>query len=505
MDQEIKTLEAADIAQVMQALPHRYPFLMVDRIRDIDGDDSCVGIKNVTFNEPHFQGHFPGHPVMPGVLLIEGMAQTAGALCVLAQGRAGPPEARLFHDHRQRQVPQAGHPGRHGRVSRAKNPPPLQHLEVRGGSAGRRREGRRGGSERHAGGRLSWRTFTRRPSSRPARSSPTACPSVPIAIVVGERPARRGVRLHRHVVVGGDTHDRRRHARSFPSPASACRRRTGSITARRAGWRSAGNCTIREHVTINPGTEGGGLLTRIGDDCLLLVGAHVAHDCQIGNNVILVNHATLGGHCRIGDHVILGGLSAVHQFVRIGESGFVGGMSGVENDIIPFGSAIGNRAELGGLNIVGLTRRGFSREAIHQLRRAYRTLVRSGRHAEGAARRRGRGIRRRRERPQDRRVHPRRRRPGDLHATPRAARLEWRGMSGSAGEHRLAILAGGGELPRLVAAAALRAGRAPVVFAIAGEARAGRVRTGSRSRGSLGRDWAAVPLDRGERLPRGGA
>jgi 3-hydroxyacyl-[acyl-carrier-protein] dehydratase len=91
-----KTLEAADIAKVLRALPHRYPFLMVDRIRDIDGDDSGVGIKNVTFNEPHFLGHFPGHPVMPGVLLIEGMAQTAGALCVLSQGLSGPPKLVYF-------------------------------------------------------------------------------------------------------------------------------------------------------------------------------------------------------------------------------------------------------------------------------------------------------------------------------------------------------------------------------------------------------------------------
>jgi UDP-N-acetylglucosamine acyltransferase len=134
------------------------------------------------------------------------------------------------------------------------------------------------------------------------------------------------------------------------------------------------NCVVREHVTINPGTAGGGMLTRIGDDCLLLVGAHVAHDCWLGDHVVLVNHATLGGHCRLDDYVMVGGLSAVHQFVRIGEGGFVGGMSGVENDIIPFGSALGNRAALGGLNIVGLTRRGFSREAIHRLRRAYRTL-----------------------------------------------------------------------------------------------------------------------------------
>jgi len=96
MDHETKTLAAADIAKILQALPHRYPFLMVDRIRDIDGDDFGIGIKNVTFNEPHFEGHFPGHPVMPGVLLIEGMAQTAGALCVLAQGLSGPPKLVYF-------------------------------------------------------------------------------------------------------------------------------------------------------------------------------------------------------------------------------------------------------------------------------------------------------------------------------------------------------------------------------------------------------------------------
>jgi 3-hydroxyacyl-[acyl-carrier-protein] dehydratase len=96
MDDQITTLEAADINRIMAALPHRYPFLMVDRIRDINGDESCVGIKNVTINEPHFLGHFPERPVMPGVLLIEGMAQTAGALCVLAQGGSARPKLVYF-------------------------------------------------------------------------------------------------------------------------------------------------------------------------------------------------------------------------------------------------------------------------------------------------------------------------------------------------------------------------------------------------------------------------
>jgi UDP-N-acetylglucosamine acyltransferase len=131
---------------------------------------------------------------------------------------------------------------------------------------------------------------------------------------------------------------------------------------------------IREHVTMNPGTEGGGMLTEIGDDCLFMVGAHVAHDCRIGDHVILVNNATLGGHVRIEDWAILGGLSAVHQFVRVGKHAMVGGMSGVENDVIPYGSVTGNRARLSGLNIIGLKRRKFSRETIHELLNAYRLL-----------------------------------------------------------------------------------------------------------------------------------
>ena len=131
---------------------------------------------------------------------------------------------------------------------------------------------------------------------------------------------------------------------------------------------------IREHVTMNPGTEGGGMVTRVGDQCLFMVGAHVAHDCQVGDSVILANNATLAGHVEVGNFAILGGLSAVHQFARIGPHAMVGGMSGVEGDVIPYGSVMGNRAHLSGLNVVGLKRRGFSRDVIHDLRKAYRLL-----------------------------------------------------------------------------------------------------------------------------------
>lgn len=131
---------------------------------------------------------------------------------------------------------------------------------------------------------------------------------------------------------------------------------------------------IREYVSMNPGTEGGGMVTRVGDGGLFMIGAHIAHDCNVGNKVIMANNATLAGHVQVGDHAVIGGLAAVHQFVRIGAHAMIGGLSGVEQDVIPFGSVMGERASLSGLNIVGMKRRGFDRDAIHGLRAAFRGL-----------------------------------------------------------------------------------------------------------------------------------
>lgn len=135
---------------------------------------------------------------------------------------------------------------------------------------------------------------------------------------------------------------------------------------------------IREHVTMNPGTSGGGMVTTVGDNCLFMMSAHVAHDCRVGNNVIMANNATLAGHVTVGDFALFGGLSAVHQFVRIGQHAVVGGLTGVERDVIPYGSVIGDRARLAGLNLVGLQRRGFSREDMQALRSAYGMLFADG-------------------------------------------------------------------------------------------------------------------------------
>ncbi len=133
-------------------------------------------------------------------------------------------------------------------------------------------------------------------------------------------------------------------------------------------------CKIREHVTMNPGTEGDKMKTVVGDNCLFMTASHVAHDCIVGNNVILANNATLAGHVEVGDFAIIGGLAAIHQFVRIGPFAMIGGMSGVEYDVIPYGLVKGERAHLAGLNYVGLERRGFTKEQVQMLMKAFRQL-----------------------------------------------------------------------------------------------------------------------------------
>jgi UDP-N-acetylglucosamine acyltransferase len=134
-------------------------------------------------------------------------------------------------------------------------------------------------------------------------------------------------------------------------------------------------CRIREGATLNTGTAGGGGITRVGDDCLLMTGAHVGHDAVLGNRVILANQVAIAGHCTLGDDVIVGGLSGIHQFVRIGRGAIIGAVTMVTNDVVPHGLVQGPRGELDGLNLVGLKRRGVDRADIMALRAAYQMLA----------------------------------------------------------------------------------------------------------------------------------
>ena len=137
------------------------------------------------------------------------------------------------------------------------------------------------------------------------------------------------------------------------------------------------NNVIREYVTINPGTSGGGSKTIVGNDCLLMISSHIAHDCKIGNNVVIANNVPLGGHVTIEDSVVIGGNSAVQQFTRIGRLAMIGGMTGVLKDVIPFGLSIGNRNFLQGLNLIGLRRHKYENQKIKGLDKAYKAIFSS--------------------------------------------------------------------------------------------------------------------------------
>jgi UDP-N-acetylglucosamine acyltransferase len=182
-----------------------------------------------------------------------------------------------------------------------------------------------------------------------------------------------GVELKSHVVVEGRTTLGAR-TKVFPFASLGHQPQDLKFKGEESTLSVGEDCIIREGVTLNPGTAGGGLKTVIGNRCALLANSHVGHDSYLGDNVILSNNVLVAGHVRVGDFVIFGGGAAVIQYARVGSHAFVGGLSGLENDLIPYGMALGNRANLAGLNIVGLRRRQFTREQIHELRRAYRLL-----------------------------------------------------------------------------------------------------------------------------------
>jgi UDP-N-acetylglucosamine acyltransferase len=182
-----------------------------------------------------------------------------------------------------------------------------------------------------------------------------------------------GVELVSHVVVAGTTTVGER-TRIFPFASIGHQPQDLKYKGEPCSLSVGSDCLIREGVTMNPGTEGGGSVTKVGNHCAFLANSHVGHDCVVGDHVIFSNNVMLAGHCTVGDYAIIGGGAAVIQFARVGAHSFLGGMSGLENDLIPYGMALGNRAYLSGLNIIGLQRRGFSRADIHGLRRAYRLL-----------------------------------------------------------------------------------------------------------------------------------
>lgn len=192
----------------------------------------------------------------------------------------------------------------------------------------------------------------------------------PFCVIGEEVKIGKGSKLHSHVVVDGRTTIGQRNE-IFPFASLGLIPQDLKFNGEKSALEIGDNNRIREHATLHLGTEKGGMITKIGSNCLLMVGVHIAHDCMLGSDIVLANNATLAGHVVVENEVVIGGLSAIHQFVRIGRGAMIGGMSGVESDVIPYGMVKGERASLAGLNITGMKRHNVSNDEIRNLMKLY--------------------------------------------------------------------------------------------------------------------------------------
>ena len=368
-----------NIPEAVERLCYRYPSPLVDAVTEHEPGRRMVAVKNVSVNEDFFQGHFPGAPVMPGVLMIETLAHVATVL--LTHGAEGAHGDRVF----LRGVDNA-------KFRRQVVPGDRLRLEVTLGA-------RRGRIVRAAAvayvddsmvaeaelvmGLVDGQTTV---SDRPL-VDPTAVvhPSARIGagtrigphVVIGEH-----VRIGRNCNIGASTvidgfTEIGDENKIFPMASIGLIPQDlkfgGELTRLKIGSRNV----IREFVTIHCGTAGGGGITEIGDHNLFMAYTHIAHDCHVGNETIFANAATLAGHVTVEDYATVGAFSGVHQFCRVGLYAFIGGYSVVTKDALPYAKTVGNRARIYGLNTIGLVRRRFSPDSIEKLRRAYRILLHS--------------------------------------------------------------------------------------------------------------------------------
>jgi UDP-N-acetylglucosamine acyltransferase len=368
-------MSSPEIGRLVREIPTHYPFVLVDRILEHDPGGRMVATKNVTAGEDFFAGHFPSQPVMPGVLILESLAQAAGIWLLSAAADPRAVEIRVvgFDDTKFRRPVV---PGDQLRLE-------VRLVHRRGDLVRFRGEVTVGGA-RAAEARLLLQVFHLPPPEvdPQARVAPRALlePGVrvgPFCVVGPEVRLGRRTVLESHVVIDGATQVGEGN-RFFPFTSIGLVPQDLKFRGEAARAEIGDRNVFREGATVHRGTHGGGGLTRIGSDNLFMAQSHVAHDCLVGSHTVFANAASLSGHVEVQDHATLGGFSGVHQFCRVGEHAFVGGATAATKDVAPYSLTVGNRAFLFGVNAVGLRRRGFSPEAIGALRRAFRVLSQEG-------------------------------------------------------------------------------------------------------------------------------
>lgn len=364
--------EAVDFAALAGLLPQRYPHRLIDRVVLLEAGSRLVARKGVTAGEPFFAGHFPTRPVMPGVLICEALAQASAVLVA----RSEPPPAagvtlRLTGLERVR-------------FRQPVIPGDVLELDVRV-LARDPEQWRFRGRVRVGAATVAETDFALALVASPG-------PAVhPTAIIAPGAALGSDVRVGPYAVVGpyvriGDRTTIGPHAvldghttlgadnRIFQFASIGAEPQDLKYRGEPSELRIGDRNIIREFTTLNPGTTGGGMITSLGNDNLVMNYAHVGHDSRVGSRCILANSCALAGHVTIEDYVFVGGLAAVHQFVRVGESALLGGGAMVIHDVPPFCNASGDRARLRGLNVIGLRRRGFDAARIRTIKQAYRLL-----------------------------------------------------------------------------------------------------------------------------------
>jgi UDP-N-acetylglucosamine acyltransferase len=361
-----------NVPDALDRLCCRYPGFLVDRVVEHEPGKRLVAIKNVTVGEDFFQGHFPGAPLMPGVLMIETLAQVASLLLAESgDGRSGRIFLRGVDNAKFRRHVVPGDRLRlEAEIERVRRPLARVRTVALVG-------------EQVVAEAVIWLGLVGGPAEIHATAAVHAGATIGEGTVIGPHAIiGEHVRIGRRCRVGASSvidgwTDIGDDTEIFPFASIGLipqdLKFKGEVTRLVIGRQNV----FREFVTINRGTRGGGGVTTIGDRNVFMAYAHVAHDCRIGSEIIFANGATLAGHVLVEDSATIGAFSGVHQFCRVGRHAFIGGYTVVTKDALPYAKTVGNRARIYGLNTIGLARRGFSPDTIMRLKRAFRYLLQS--------------------------------------------------------------------------------------------------------------------------------